>query len=54
MKKYIKTNEAIGVSEEIEVIEDSTAIDISKDPDDTEYTFKSFEDYKYFADHVKL
>lgn len=29
-------------------------IDVSQDPDDTEYSVDSFEDYKEFMKHVKL
>ena len=52
---YIKSNTATGETEEIKVkVTGNEVFDISQDSDDTRYRFSSFDDYKYFADHVKV
>ena len=53
--KYIKSNSATGVSEEIIVnATANTVFDISNDSDDDRYTFDTFEDYKFFVDHLTV
>ena len=53
--RYIKSNTVTGEEEEIRIdVSDNDVFDISNDPEDTHYRFNTFEDYKYFADHVKV
>lgn len=53
--KYIKSNTVTGEAEEVIInasIDD--VIDISQDSDDVRYTFDTYEDYKYFVDHINV
>ena len=53
--RYIKSNTVTGEEEECVVSAATDAIiDISGESDDVGYTFRTFEDYKYFVDHVKV
>lgn len=53
--RYIKSNTSTGEVEEINVpVTSNTVFDISNDSDDTHYVFDTFEDYKNFANHVKV